>query len=256
MDEETEASNASNLQGIEDVVRKAVEDYLNSQESRIYAAILGEVTRHLPDPAQPLRELAETMSSTLKDLGVTASASEIATQIGSVMPKEIVKPLVDLYGVVSPRLEWAMSEILNNSKPVVDQLRAAILAPIEARVREIFHAAFTAVVRKVAQQVGRLADAAMAKLMEALKAILMRILEAAMIALRKIIEMAVRALIELVDKIGRFVLKTAKAVAMWLARKIAMFVIKMVLKVISLLFGFPGGYFDAAWMETEAQIRI
>ena len=253
---EEETANAPNLQGIEDVVRKAVEDYLRAQESRVYDSILAEVTRHIPDPTQPLRELAETMSSTLASLGVTASAAEIGTQIGSVMPKEIVKPLVDLYGVVSPRLEWAMSEILNNSKPVVDQLRAAILAPIEGRVREIFHAAFTAVVRKVAQQLGRLADAAMAKLMEALKAILTRILEAAMVALRKIIEMAVRALIELVDKVGRMVLKAAKAAAMWLARKIAMFAIKMVLKVFSLLFGFPGGYFDAAWMETEAQIRI
>jgi hypothetical protein len=254
MDEET--ADSPNLQGIEDVVRKAVEDYLRAQESRVYDAILGEVTRHIPDPTQPLRELAETMSSTLASLGVTGSPAEIAGQIGAVMPKEIVKPLVDLYGIVSPRLEWAMSEILNTSKPVVDQLRAAILAPIEGRAREIFHAAFTAVVQKVAQQLGRLADAAMAKLIEALKPILMRILEAAMAALQKMIEMAVRALIELVDKVGRMVLKAAKAAAMWIARKIAMFVIKMILKVFSLLFGFPGGYFDAAWMETEAQIRI
>jgi hypothetical protein len=47
-----------------------------------------------------------------------------------------------------------------------------------------------------------------------------------------------------------------RLVALWLARTIAMFVIKMVLKVISLLFGFPGGYFDASWMETQALIRI
>src|SRR5258708_7975226 len=254
MSEET--PNAANLEGIEDTVRKAVEEYLAGQESRIYNSILAEVTRHLPDPAQALRELAEAMSKTLADFGVKASAAEIVTQIGSVMPKEIVRPLVDLYGVVSPRLEWAMTEILNNTKPVVDHLRDAVLAPIEARVREIFHAAFMMVVQKVAQLAGQLADAAMEKLKQVVKAILLRLIEAAMVAVRKIIEMAVRALIELVDKIGRFVLKTAKAVAMWLARKIAMVVIKTVLKIISLLFGFPGGYFDAAWMETEAQIRI
>jgi hypothetical protein len=253
---EKETTNHTNLRGVEDTVRKAVEEYLSRQESRVYDAILAEVTKHVPDPTQPLRELAEAMSSALAGFGVTAGAGEIMTQITAVLPKDIVRPMVDIYGIVSPRLEWAMSEILNNSKPAVDQLRAAVLAPIEARIREIFHAAFTAVAQKVAQQIGRLADAAMEKVKEALKEILLRIVEAAMAALRKIIEMAVRALIELVDKVGRLVLKMAKAAAMWIARKIAMFAIKMVLKVISLLFGFPGGYFDAAWMETEAQIRI
>jgi hypothetical protein len=253
---EEETTTATNLAGIEDVVRKAVEEYLRAQESRIYDAMLAEVTRHIPDPTQPLRELADAMRDALAGLGVTASTAEIINQIAVLLPKDIVQPMVEIYGIVSPRLEWAMSEILNNSKAVVDQLRAAVLAPIEARIREIFHAAFTAVAQKVAQQIGRLADAAMEKVKAALKAILLRIVEAAMVALRKIIEMAVRALMELVDKIGRMVLKMAKAAAMWIARKIAMFVIKMVLKLISLLFFFPSGYFDAAWMETEAQIRI
>jgi len=253
---EDEVVSATNLAGIEDTVRKAVEEYLRSQESRIYDAILAEVGRHLPDPLQPLRELAETMSSTLASLGVTASAGEIVAQLGAVMPKQIVTPLVELYGVVSPRLEWAMTEILNTSKPVLDQLRDSVLAPIEARVREIFHTAFTTVVEKVAQLVGAVAEAVMVKVREALKAILQRLVAAALAAMRKIIEMAVRALAELVDKIGRTLLKMAKAVALWLARTIAMFVIKMVLKVISLLFGFPGGYFDASWMETQALIRI
>ncbi|MCU1246256.1 MAG: hypothetical protein JWN02_2166 [Acidobacteria bacterium] len=241
---------------VQETARKVVEDYLRAQESAVYDAILAELARYVPDPTQPLRDLTETMSSTLAILGVTATPSELAAQVVEVVPQEIVRPLADLYGVISPRLEWAMAEIVKKAKPAVSELRDAVLAPIEARIREIFHLAFTAVVRKVAEVVGHLADAAVARLMEAVEAILERLVEAAMAAMRKIIEMAVRALAELVDKIGRMVLRMATAVATWIARQIAMFVLKMILKVIALLFGLPSGYVETTWIDTQALIRI
>jgi hypothetical protein len=242
--------------GIQETARKVVEDYLRSQESAVYDTILAELARYVPDPTQPLRDLTETMSSTLALLGVEATPGELAAQVVEVMPTEIVKPLVDLYAVITPRLEWAMAEILKKANPAIQELRDAVLAPIEARIREIFHRAFTAVVRKVAEIVGQLAEAATAKLMEALEAIFVRLVDAAMAAMQKIMEMAIRALAELVDKIGRMVLRMAKAVATWIARQIAMFVLKMILKVIAMLFGLPSGYVETTWIDTQALIRI
>jgi hypothetical protein len=239
---------------LEDKARKAVEDYLRGQETNVYNRVLAEALKHLPDPAQPLKELIETMRTTLAIFGITAQNEEIAKQLAAIMPQEIVKPIVELYGVLVPRMEWAMGQILDNAQVAVDQLRNALLAPVEAKIREIFHLLFTAVTKKAAQIIGKLVDAAVTRLIEIVTPILQRLVATVMAALLMAIGMAVAAMLELVNTLGRMALKFAKAVAYWIARKIVMFVCKTILRLIGFLFGLPAGAVEASLMETEAMM--
>lgn len=241
---------------VEDKAAKAVDDYLRSHEARIYEAVIGEASKYLPDPAKPLKELVDTVRATLVELGVGTSSEDVAKQLAAILPGEIVKPLVEIHRLVAPRLEWAMTEILDKASPAIDQLRDAVLAPIEAKLREIFHDLFTTVTRKAAQVIGKLVEAAVLKVLEAVKAVLARLIAAVMVAVAKAVAMAIQAMLEIVNAIGRAVFRFAKAVAMWIARKIAMFVAKTILKIFAFLFGIPGAQVDLAWMETESMIRI
>ena len=241
---------------LDDKAAKLVQDYLQKNESRIYDAIIAELVKNLPDPAKPAKELVETIRETLVQLGVGTSNEEVARQLSEILPQEVVKPLVEVHGLISPRLEWAMKEIVDKANPSIDQLRDAILAPIDAKLREIFHALFVNVTRKAAEVIGKLIVTAMMKLLEAVQAILQKLVAAVMQAVARLIAMVVQAMIEFVNAIGRMVIKFAMSVAMWIARQLAMFVIKMILRIFSLLFGISSAQFERSWMETQAMVRI
>ncbi len=239
---------------IEDKAKKAVEDYLRSQESNVYNKILAEAVKYLPDPAQPLKELLEAMRTTLAEFGITAKNEEIAKQLSDVLPKEIVKPIAELYGILAPRMEWAMGQILDNAQIAVDKLRNDLLAPVEAKIRELFHTLFVAVTKKAAEIIAKLVEAAVKKVIEIVTPILQRIVAAIVAAIATAIATAIAAMIELVNTLGRMALKFAKAVAYWIARKIVMFVCKSILRVIGFLFGVPSGAIEMSMMEAEAMM--
>jgi|GEM_PF-7057220 len=241
---------------IDDKAAKFLEDYLRTHEARIYDAIIAELTKNLPDPARPAKELVETIRETLVQLGVGTSNEEVARQLATILPQEVVRPLVEIHGLISPRLEWVMKEVINKANPAIDELRDAVLAPIDAKLREIFHAFFTSVTRKVAEVVGKLVVSALLKVLEAVQEILKKLVAAVMMAVAKLIAMIVQAMVEFVNTIGRAVIKFAMSVAMFIARKLAMFVIKMILKLILLPFGVPTSQFEITWMETQAMVRV
>jgi hypothetical protein len=120
------------------------------------------------------------------------SDEELAKQLRAVLPQEIVKPIAELYGVLAPRFEWAMTQLLDNAKANVDALRDAVLAPVEARIRELFHVAFTAVTKKAAQLIARAVDAAVTKLMEVVMPIVERLVQAVLAAVAKAVAMAIQ----------------------------------------------------------------
>jgi hypothetical protein len=241
---------------VDDKARQAVEEYLRKNESRLYDSLLAEFVKRLPDPMQPLREVVDAMRTTLAEYGITASNEEIASKLAEVLPPQIVAPLVEVHRVLAPRLEWAMGEILDKAQVGVDQLRDSVLAPIEARLREIFHAVFTAVTKKAAELIGRLVEAAVNKLLEILKPLFARLIAALMTAVITAVGMVLTAMLEIVNAIGRVVFKFARAVAMWIAKKLAMFFTKLVLRLFCFLFGIPAWQMEISWMETEALIHI
>jgi hypothetical protein len=241
---------------VDDKAAKLVEEYLRKNEGRIYDAIVAEMTKNLPDPAHPAKELVETIRVTLVQLGVGTSNEEVAKQLATILPQEVVRPLVEIHGVIAPRLEWVMKEVIAKANPAIDELRDAVLAPIDAKLREIFHLFFTTVTRKAAEVIGKLVEAAVLKLLEAVRAILEKLVAAVMLAVAKLIQTIVQAMIEFVNAITRTVIKFAMSVAMWIARQLAMFVIKMVLKLLFLPFGISTGQFEITWMETQAMVRI
>ncbi|HEV8434174.1 MAG TPA: hypothetical protein VGR95_12235 [Thermoanaerobaculia bacterium] len=241
---------------IDDKAAKFLEDYLRTHEARIYDAIVAELTKSLPDPARPAKELVDTIRETLEQLGVGVSSEEVAKQLSTVLPQEIVRPLVEVHGLIAPRLEWVMKEVVAKANPAIDQLRDAVLAPIDAKLREIFHAFFTTVTRKVAEVIGKLVVSAMLKLLEAVRAVLEKLVAAVMQAVAKLIAMVIQAMVEFVTMITRAVIRFAMSVATWIARKLAMFVIKMILKLLFLPFGLPASQFEITWMETQAMVRV
>ena len=241
---------------IDDKAAKFLEDYLRAHEARIYDAIVAELTKNLPDPARPAKELVDTIRETLEQLGVGVSSEEVAKQLSTVLPQEIVRPLVEVHGLIAPRLEWVMKEVVAKANPAIDQLRDAVLAPIDAKLREIFHAFFTTVTRKVAEVIGKLVVSAMLKLLEAVRAVLEKLVAAVMQAVAKLIAMVIQAMVEFVTMITRAVIRFAMSVATWIARQLAMFVIKMILKILFLPFGLPASQFEITWMETQAMVRV
>jgi hypothetical protein len=241
---------------LEDKARTVVEGYLRAQESRVYDAVRAEALKHLPDPARPVKDLIDSMRVTLADFGITASDEELAKQLRAVLPQEIVKPIAELYGVLAPRFEWAMTQLLDNAKANVDALRDAVLAPVEARIRELFHVAFTAVTKKAAQLIARAVDAAVTKLMEVVMPIVERLVQAVLAAVAKAVAMAIQVMMDVVNEIGRMAFRFAKAVAMWIAKTIVMFVCKTILTIIGFLFGLPPSAVEMAWMESQATIRF
>lgn len=241
---------------LDEKVQRAVDDYLRTHESRLYDAIRGEVLKQLPDPMQPLREVIDATRATLAEYGITASSEEVAAKLALVLPQEIVQPLVDVHALIAPRLEWAMGQILDNAQIAVDKLRDAVMAPIDARLREIFHTVFIAVTRKAAELLGRVVGAALQKLIDALVPLIQRLVATLIAAVAVAIAMAIQAMLELVNAVGRMALKMAKALAMWIARKIAMFVTKMVWKLFCFLFGVPDSQMEITWMETSAMLRV
>src|SRR5690348_8302575 len=114
---------------MDDKAAKFLEDYLRTHEARIYDAIIAELTKNLPDPARPAKELVETIRETLVQLGVGTSNEEVARQLATILPQEVVRPLVEIHGLISPRLEWVMKEVINKANPAIDELRDAVLAP-------------------------------------------------------------------------------------------------------------------------------
>lgn len=241
---------------MDDKAAKLVQDYLQKNESRIYDAIIAELTKDLPDPAHPAKELVETIRVTLVQLGVGTSNEEVARQLTEILPQEVVRPLVEIHGLIAPRLEWVMKEVIAKANPAIDELRDAVLAPIDAKLREIFHLFFTTVTRKASEVIGKLVAAAVMKVLEAVRAILQKLVAAVMQAVAKLIAMIIQAMVEFVNAIGRAVIKFAMSVAMWIARQLAMFVIKMILKLLTLPFGISSAQFDITWMETQAMVRV